>query len=73
MKTHNKSLLLTKTKYSNKNEYREDIKHLNKDLNHKIFFFIMIYFGKKWGRFGKKYGRNDFFSTKLPIALILMF
>ena len=20
----------------------------------------MIYFGKKWGRFGKKYGRNDF-------------
>ena len=50
----------TKTKYSNKNEFREDIKHLNKDLNHKIFFFIMIYFGKKWGGFGKKYGRNDF-------------
>ena len=35
-------------------------KHLNKDLNHKIYFFIMIYFGKKWGHFGKKYGRNDF-------------
>jgi hypothetical protein len=30
------------------NESREDIKHLNKDLNHKIFFFIMIYFGKKF-------------------------
>jgi hypothetical protein len=34
--------------YSSKNEYREDIKHLNKDLNHKIFFLIMIYFGKKF-------------------------
>jgi hypothetical protein len=47
----------TKTKYSNKNESREDIKYLNKDLNHKIFSFIMIYFGKKWGRFYEKWGR----------------
>ena len=41
----NKKNNKTKTKFSNKTESREDI---YKHLNHK-FFFIMIYFGKKWG------------------------
>ena len=33
----------------------------------------MIYFGKKWGRFGKKYGRNDFshYYQKLLIKKML--
>jgi hypothetical protein len=36
-------------------------------------FFIMIYFGKKWGRFGKKYGRNYFrhYYQKLLIKKLL--